>query len=70
MISCGCRFDEDDRDDELERDGNGDSVEVVEVDGQPVVVHYADLPDKDRTALMAERSRLQSGGAGAPGSCS
>lgn len=50
MLSCGCRFDED-RYCDLEVDGNGDPMERITVGGQEVVVHYADIPDKDKTVL-------------------
>jgi hypothetical protein len=52
MMSCGCRFDEDERAVyDLKLDSNGDLVEVVDVGGHAVVVHYSDLPDEDVTVV-------------------
>ncbi len=52
MLSCGCRFDEDGPDiDELPLDSNGDPVEIVDVGGAEVIVHYADLPAEDVTMV-------------------
>lgn len=52
MMSCGCRFDEDGPAiEELEVDRNGDPVEVIEVGGRKVVVHYRDIPDEDLTVV-------------------
>jgi hypothetical protein len=52
MMSCGCRFDEDRQAvDQLELDSNGDPVEVVDVGGHEVVVHYSELPDEDLTVV-------------------
>lgn len=52
LLSCWCRFDEDEEDlDDLDRDGNGDPVEIVDVGSGEVIVHYADLPDGDVTVL-------------------
>lgn len=52
MFSCGCRFDEDDDEvDHLQLDSNGDPMEIRVVDGQEVVVHHVDIPDKDKTVV-------------------
>ena len=53
MISCGCRFDEDDAGDELDLfvDGEGNPCERVAVGDDTVVVHYADLPEQDVTSV-------------------
>ncbi len=52
MRSCGCRFDEDGPDvDRMELDTNGDPMEIVEIDGKEVIVHFADLPDHDVTVV-------------------
>jgi hypothetical protein len=52
MMSCGCRFEEDGPDvDHLELDSNGDPVEVVDVGGQEVVMHYSDIPDEELTVV-------------------
>lgn len=46
MFACDCLFDEDDQDlDHLQRDSNGDPMEIRVVDGQEVVVHHVDIPD-------------------------
>jgi hypothetical protein len=49
MISCGCWFDEDYA--HMERDSNGRPTEVVLIGGDEVVVHYDDVPQKDRTVV-------------------
>jgi hypothetical protein len=59
MISCACRFDEDPPDDDeaegivLERfiDDNGCPAERRLIGGQEVIVHYDDIPDRDRTVV-------------------
>lgn len=58
MISCGCRFDEDEGDeqddgglDHLGFDPADDPVEVMIVGGQKLIVHTADLPAKDLTVV-------------------
>lgn len=50
MLSCGCRFDED-RLGELELDSCGNPMERVVVDGREVIVHYADIPEKDKAVV-------------------
>lgn len=50
MISCGCRFDEDEEDD-LSIDSNGCLTERVWLGGQEVVIHYDDIPEKDVTTV-------------------
>jgi hypothetical protein len=53
MITCGCRFDEDDvgADDDLYFDSNGCVTERVHNGDQTVIVHYDDVPDTDRTVV-------------------
>jgi len=53
MLSCGCCFDEDGRDDEdivvddVYIDANGCPTERVRIGGQPAVFHYDDIPESD-----------------------
>jgi len=46
MLSCGCRFDED-RIGEVELDSAGNPIERIKIGDQEIVIHYADIPDKD-----------------------
>lgn len=62
MISCGCRFDEDETDtselhgEPLGVDGNGLLTERAWVGGQEVIIHRADdYPDTDITTLRGIR---------------
>lgn len=50
MFWCGCRFDED-RLGALELDSCGNPMERVEIGGQEVIVHYVDIPEKDKTVV-------------------
>lgn len=50
MLSCGCRFDED-RLGELELDSCGNPMERVVIDGREVIVHYVDIPEKDKAVV-------------------
>lgn len=59
MMSCGCRFDEDEPDGDdivaseaLHVDEDGNLVERRWVGGQEIIVRYADLPDKDLTIVQ------------------
>jgi hypothetical protein len=52
MMSCDCRFDEDDGPIGAGVDGNGDLVEIVRLGSQEVIVHHTEsLPAKDRTEV-------------------
>ena len=50
MFSCGCRFDED-RLGVVEMDSCGNPIERIVVGGEEVVVHYVDIPDKDKAVV-------------------
>jgi hypothetical protein len=65
MLTCGCRFDEDDGlDDDLDDDwrddlgvdGNGCITETRHIGGQSVVVHYDDVPETDITVVDGVRT--------------
>ena len=59
MLSCGCRFDEDDPDDDpwdgsltpLGVDANGNLMERGTLGGVEVIIHRADLPESDLTTV-------------------
>lgn len=57
LLSCGCRFDEDgprvpwDGDTTLGLDASGALTETGTINGERVVVHYADYPDSDVTEV-------------------
>jgi hypothetical protein len=58
MLSCGCRFDEDGDESDGENgdldlfvDGEGNPCERIVVGDSTVVVHYADVPEKDITSV-------------------
>ena len=51
MLSCGCPFDED-RLGELQLDSCGNPMEHVMVGAQEVIVHYVDIPEKDKAVVQ------------------
>lgn len=65
MMSCGCRFDGDDSDDDpgdsighsddIFVDGNGCLAESVRCGDHPVIVHYDDVPESDITTVNGIR---------------
>ncbi len=70
LLSCGCRFDEDDfnDDDSADRpggfdgrfvplgvDGNGAPTELVSLGGPKVIMHYGDVPRADITTINGIR---------------
>lgn len=51
MLSCGCEFDEDETLGDVFIDADGDLAEVRGVGDHEVIVHYKDIPEKDRTVV-------------------
>lgn len=57
LLSCDCRFDEDDQDagaafgEPFGVDGNGGLTERTWIDGQEVVIHHDDVPPSDLTVV-------------------
>lgn len=51
LLSCGCRFDEDGPDDDVELDRNGCPTERMRLGDEDVIVHCDDLPEKDLTTV-------------------
>lgn len=51
MLSCGCEFDEDETLGEVFIDADGDLGEVWRVGDQEVIVHYKDIPEKDKVIV-------------------
>jgi hypothetical protein len=55
MLSCDCRFDEDDEILDVFIDNNGDPTERVRCGDGDMLIHYGDLPETDITTVEGIR---------------